>query len=95
MRSPVCSFWPERVGQRQIFAMEALGSGEVTAMAAAILGVLARFLWLGARGRQGGPSKHVGGAGRGTGWWRYASAPTTMSFHEREEEDEGEERKSG
>jgi hypothetical protein len=63
MRSPVCSVWPERVGRRQIFAAEALGSGEVTAMAAVILGVLARFLWLGARGQRGGPSQHDDGAG--------------------------------
>jgi hypothetical protein len=95
MRSPVCSVWPERVGRWRIFAVEALGSSEVTAMVAAILGVLARFLWLGARGRRGGPSHHVGGAGGGTGWRRYASAPTIVSFHERGEEDDGEERKSG
>jgi hypothetical protein len=67
MTSPVCSVWPERVGRQRIFAAEVLWSGEVTAMAAAILGVLARFLWLGARGRRGGPSQHVGGAGGGTG----------------------------
>jgi hypothetical protein len=95
MRSSVCSVWPERVDRRQIFVAEALGSDEVTAMAAAILGVLARFLWQGARGWQGRPSQHDGGAGGGTGWWRYASAPTTVSFHGREEEDNREERKSG
>jgi hypothetical protein len=49
-------------------------------MAMAILGILAQFLWLGARGRRGGPSQHVGGAGGGTGWRCYALGSDYCEF---------------
>jgi hypothetical protein len=79
--TPAWSAWPEMVGQRRILRRRWSGPARASAMAAAIQGVPARFVGRGGRGRGGGPSQLVGGAGgsaeRRPRWWpwrRYSAS---------------------